>query len=243
MTSNTAISFDFWNTLYADGAENSRMDRRKALFKNTVNTYRSVSEIEINKAFDLSFDFFISEWKEKMRTPTAVERISLMARHLKIDLPYNEVAELAEDFGRLIMEIPPLEIKGVKRTVRILAEKYQLGIISDTGYICGRHIRSFLEKEGMMDCFSSLVFSDEHSHSKPHFSVFKKTADQLNVTLAGLIHIGDLERTDILGASKAGCRSIKFTGANHRSAEKSAATYVANTYESVLTELKNLVSQ
>jgi len=242
MISDTAISFDFWNTLYADGAENIRMDRRKALFKNIVTAYRSVPENEINTAFDLSFEYFITEWKDKMRTPTAAERISLMIHHLKMNLPEIKIQDLAEEFGGLIMEIPPLEITGVKRIVRMLAEEYPLGIISDTGYISGRHIREFLEKEGILDYFSSFMFSDEQDHSKPHFSVFKKTAEQLNIPLNRLIHIGDLERTDVRGALNAGCQSIKFTGANHRSTEKSQTMFVAHTYESVLTKLKILIS-
>ena len=58
------------------------------------------------------------------------------------------ISGLSEDFGRLILEIPPIEINGVRNVIRSLAKEFPLGIISDTGYIAGRHIRNFLEKEG-----------------------------------------------------------------------------------------------
>jgi FMN phosphatase YigB (HAD superfamily) len=243
MTSDSAISFDFWNTLYADGAENNRIIRRKALFRNAVKQYRPITDYEVNKVFDLSFSYFINEWKEKMRTPTAQERISLMSRYLNIDLPEMTISGLSEDFGRLILEIPPIEINGVRNVIRSLAKEFPLGIISDTGYIAGRHIRNFLEKEGILNCFRSFMFSDEQPHSKPHASVFKNTAEQLGVSLGNLIHVGDLERTDIHGAAAAGCQSIKFTGANHHPSENSEATLVTDSYKAVLIGIKSLLSR
>lgn len=241
MTSKAAISFDFWNTLYADGSEDQRMIRRKKIFKNYIKNNNTLTDTDIDRAFVLSTQHFMTEWKEKSRTPTASERITLMIQYLNLTIAEEQINQIAEEFSRLIIEIPPKEITDSKNIVRSLSTEIPLGIISDTGYISGRHIRQFLKEERILECFSSLVFSDEQKHSKPHISVFQKTAKQLNVELNQLIHVGDLERTDIEGAISAGCQSIKFTGANNHTTARSRAELVVQTYADLNSGLKQLL--
>jgi putative hydrolase of the HAD superfamily len=241
MTSNAAVSFDFWNTLYAYGSEDQRMIRRKQIFKNYVKHYRTIANKDIDKAFNISTHYFIREWKDNTRTPTAPERIELMTQYLELSISEKHITQIAEEFGRLITEIPPKEIAEAKNIVQALSQEVTLGIISDTGYIAGRHIRQFLEQDGMLGCFSSFVFSDEQKYSKPHVSVFEKTDKQLNTELTQLIHIGDLERTDIEGANSAGCRSIKFTGADKHANSTSKAQLVVQTYRELNSGLNQLL--
>jgi putative hydrolase of the HAD superfamily len=59
--------------------------------------------------------------------------------------------------------------------------------------------------------FDSLIFSDEAGCSKPHREVFRRTAACLGADPHEIVHIGDLEFTDIIGAKQAGCRAIRFT--------------------------------
>ena len=241
MTSSAAVSFDFWNTLYADGSEDQRKIRRKKIFKNYLKNYPTIADKDIDKAFNISTQHFFHEWKENTRTPTAAERILLMTQYLELTISEEHIEQIAEEFGRLIDEIPPKAITDAKDVVQELSQMVPLGIISDTGYIAGRHIRRFLEREGLLSCFSSFVFSDEHKYSKPHISVFQKTAKQLNAELNQLIHVGDLERTDIEGAKSAGCRSIKFTGAKKQDKSSSQAELVVHTYRELNSGLNQLL--
>jgi putative hydrolase of the HAD superfamily len=201
-----------------------------------------VEDEELQKALLLATDFFFSEWEKNFRTPTVHERIRFMSECLAIDLQQEQVIQLADYFGSLIFVIPPQKIGSVKNQIPYLAEKFPLGLISDTGYISGKYIRLFLAQEGLDRYFQSFVFSDEQSNSKPHRSAFEKTASNLKVSLPRLIHIGDMERTDIAGARQAGCFTIKYTGA-HRPLEENQtqAHYVINDYQQLMETLDKAV--
>jgi len=155
-----------------------------------------------------------------------------MAGYLNIRISDEHVNQIADYFCSLIFREPPEEIKEIKGQIPYLAEKFPLGLISDTGYITGKYIRQFLQREDLLKYFQSFMFSDEQPNSKPHRSTFEKTAANLNVPLNRLIHVGDLERTDIAGARNSGCLCIKYTGAhNQMNQNQSGAHFVINDYK------------
>lgn len=238
-----AISFDFWNTLYADGDESQRKIQRMAYFRELANRYRQLTDLETEAAFLAASNFFLDEWKTRFRTPTATERIEYMARQLGIQFRQQDVMQLAEVFGNMVFQIPPQEISDVKRMIGTLSRQYRLGIISDTGYISGKYIRRFLIRENMHHHFRSMIFSDEQAHSKPHEYVFIKTAAALNVPIDRLVHIGDLERTDVSGAIGAGCVAVKYIGVHNDQNELNRAEYILENYGSLPDILKKIYSR
>lgn len=219
------ISFDFWNTLYGNGNEKKREKLRFSFFRKTVSGYRKLNKNSVETVFKASREFFFHEWQNNQRTPTPEERIIYMAKMLAINLNQQEIENITDYFGSLIFTIPPRTLPSVKEIIRELSKKYPLGIISDTGYISGKFIRKFLDKEGLLHYFKSLIFSDEQTYCKPHPSVFELTSNKLQVDPAMMIHIGDLEKTDIIGAKKSGWTSIKFIGASSDSVSGSKADY------------------
>ncbi len=233
-----AISFDFWNTLYADGAENKRRELRKDYFAALLRNYREIEPVEIEHAFSVGSKFFLDNWINHSRTPTAAERIRFMANSLDISVSEEHIHTTVDYFGQMIFEVRPQEIPLVKEVIPLLNKKYPLGIISDTGFISGQYIRKFLDRENLLNYFSSLVFSDESKHSKPHVSVFQKTCDKLGVQTKDLMHIGDLERTDVAGANNSGCISVKFKGVQNDTSHNGHAKYVISDYR----ELHNVIS-
>jgi len=235
------ISFDFWNTLYGNGAENERAKKRKIFYYKIVNKYSEISMDSVEKAFTISTEYFIQQWRKKFRTPTTSERLNLMNETLQIQMLSEDAENIIHYFGQLIFEIPPTELTNLKQSVEELASRYSLGIISDTGYISGRYIRQFLKKENMLKYFSSCVFSDEQKNSKPHKSVFELTSNNLNVPISNLIHIGDLERTDIEGAANAGCKSVLYIGAPWENGKPTKADSVINDHCFLAGEIEKLV--
>jgi putative hydrolase of the HAD superfamily len=229
-----AVSFDFWNTLYADGAEDQRRILRKEFFADLMAEYGEFEPADIEKAISAGSNLFLENWINHSRTPTAAERIRFMAKSLEINLKELHVQAATEYFGRMIFDIPPREIDFVKILIPELAKNYPLGIISDTGYITGEYIRKFLKKENLIKYFSSFVFSDENEHSKPHESVFRETAKKLGVEIKDMMHIGDLERTDVTGANNAGCISVKFTGVHNDNSYNGQAQYSISDYRQLL---------
>jgi FMN phosphatase YigB (HAD superfamily) len=190
------ISFDFWNTLYGNGDESKRHKSRVEYFYKIISNYIKIDLNSIEKAFRASTEFFIDEWQNNYRTPDAGERIQYMSKLLSVKLSVADIDRTVDNFGKLIFTVPPQQNPQNLTIVRQLAETYPIGLISDTGYISGKYIRQFLTEERMISCFSSLVFSDEQKHCKPHSSVFKMTCKKLKINCSQLIHIGDLEKTD-----------------------------------------------
>ena len=165
-----------------------------------------------------------------------------MAAYLNLPFEDTEINDLTRIYGNMIFKIPPAQIVDMKAVVEKLSQSFRLGIISDTGYISGVYIRKFLEQENILRFFQSTVFSDEQLHSKPHKSVFIKTAESLGIHMRDLIHIGDLERTDIAGAKNAGCIAVKFTGVHNDLADQENAHFVLNDYPSLFSILNQLIN-
>lgn len=226
------LSFDFWNTLYAPGDEILLHELRIGRLHEVAGKLRHVSVEEVRSAFSTSTAYFSDEWRSRSRTPTPRERIRLMGDFLEIDFSDDQTEALEDFFGKLIFQVAPEEISHVRPLLKSLAEQYPLAIISDTGYITGKYIREFLTEEDLLSCFKSLIFSDEEPYSKPHRSLFIKTAERLGTAPANTIHTGDLEHTDIAGAVYAGFKSIKFTGTGSISSlHESKADRIINSYE------------
>jgi putative hydrolase of the HAD superfamily len=122
------------------------------------------------------------------------------------------MAEMVKAFEEGVLERPPVLVPGARETIERLSSSYRLGIISDVGYSPGRVLREVIRQNDLLGAFDSLIFSDEAGRSKPHVEVFRLTARLLDAAPEQIVHIGDLERTDIQGAKIAGCRAIRFTG-------------------------------
>ena len=91
--------------------------------------------------------------------------------------------------------------------------------------------------------FSSLIFSDEQTHCKPHSSVFKITCNHLKIPCSHLIHIGDLEKTDIKGAQTSGGIGIKYTGWKDKAPEKTDAKYMVDNYPNLFKTIMDIVNR
>jgi len=155
-------------------------------------------------------------WREDFRTLSSHDWLTLMFAHLGVTLPQSDLDALAHYFNIAILHVdPPLSlIEGAGDAVQRLARRYPLGIISDTGLSDGRTLRRFLERDGLLERFACLTFSDEVGRCKPHPDVFRRTLDCLGARPGEAVHIGDLTRTDIAGAKGVGMRAVRMTAAN-----------------------------
>lgn len=237
------ISFDFWNTLYANGAEDQRQNLRIQYFHKILSGYGDISLDKIRDAFKASTRMFYDQWINKQRTPGAPERIQFMCDEIGVKLDDDHVNKSAEYFGKIIDLVPPQKIPHINNLILELTKDYPLAIISDTGYINGYYIRTFLKKEKLLSCFQSQFFSDEHDHCKPHPSVFRMTCDNLSVDCARLIHIGDLEHTDVRGIKDIGGISIKFVGSNDSTGTESQADFVIDDYKELYTVIHKITTR
>ena len=209
-----AISFDFWNTLFTEepGAFRLYQQSRFRLLKEAVCACGDFTEETIERAFSTEAEEHYRIWCNEHRTVQTAERVGRILTLLEACLPEDVMAEMVKAFEEGVLERPPVLVPGARETIERLSSSYRLGIISDVGYSPGRVLREVIRQNDLLGAFDSLIFSDEAGRSKPHVEVFRLTARLLDAAPEQIVHIGDLERTDIQGAKIAGCRAIRFTG-------------------------------
>lgn len=235
-----AISFDFWSTLFTEepGAFLLYQDRRRSFLARAVLTHRDVAHAELDKACLLEAESHHRIWREQHRTSLAAERISRILAHLDVSLPDASLAELVTNFEENILEHPPVLIEGAREALAQLSGRYRLGIISDVGFAPGRVLKQVLADNELLHLFDSLVFSDEAGRAKPHIEVFNRTAEALLAVPGEMVHVGDLERTDIIGSKQSGYRAIRFTGITPM---EEGETTIADFVTDDLTDIPRLV--
>lgn len=226
-----AVSFDFWHTLFTEqpGAFLLYKQRRRELLSEAVLSCRNVAHAELEHACHLEAETHNSIWREEHRTLAASERVVNILERLDVSLSDTAVASLVSGFEEGILEHPPIPVDGARETLEALSRRYRLGIISDVGFSPGRVLKRVLADHDLLDFFDSLVFSDEAGRAKPHIEVFERTARALRVEPDEIVHIGDLEYTDIVGAKRAGYHAIRFTGVTPmEAAETTTADFVTD---------------
>lgn len=185
--------------------------RRQRLLADALRACGDYTDEQVTHACAMESSSHEQIWRSEHRTLSTNERVRRMLAHLEASLPDNAVADLTFAYEEGILERPPVLIEGAREAVERLSARYRLGIISDVGFSPGRMLKRMLADNGLLQKFASLVFSDEAGRAKPHLEVFRRTAAQLGADLHEIVHIGDLEFTDIIGAKQAGCHAIRFT--------------------------------
>lgn len=94
----------------------------------------------------------------------------------------------------------------------------------------GTSLQVLLERHGFLDCIGALSFSDVIGVAKPQRAIYADALSQLDVAPEELLHIGDLEPTDIQGALAIGAQTALFAGDNERYLEGSRAHHTLRSW-------------
>jgi len=235
-----AISFDFWNTLFTEqpGGFAEYKENRRRLLREALCGRGEFTDSQVDRACSLEAESHNRIWRDQHCTLVTARRVEAILGHLGTTLPIGIAADIVTQFEEGLLMRPPVLIAGAADTLDQLAKTYRLGIISDVGFSPGRVLRKVLEGAGILHRFDSLVFSDEAGRSKPHVEMFERTARSLQTLPGEIVHVGDLEHTDIIGAKGAGCYAIRFTGATPMEPDE---TTIADRVISDLRELPRLI--
>jgi putative hydrolase of the HAD superfamily len=230
-----AVSFDFWDTLYDGAAVPERRELRLAAFRRLFETLgRAVSDEELRALHASSHAEAERWWREEHRGYTAADRIRWMLEQVGIRRPADceHVARACEVVDEALLRYPPSLLPGAGETVRALAERYALAIISDTGFPSGRAQDRLLERDGLLAVFPVRIYSMDVGHAKPRREPFAAAARALDLPGAAVLHVGNNERTDIEGAIAAGLRAVRLDVVGHQG--PSAAEFVARSFEELI---------
>ena len=180
------------------------------------------------------YEHFENIWHNEFRTPTTTEMFRHIEKLISFELEKDHFDELVT-YNETLVPRKYFQVKpDVTNALKILSEKYNLVIISDTGFEPGREIRKALDRQDLLDCFKYGVFSDETGFSKPDRRAFEKAAEVTGSNFAQMIHIGDREAKDIDGARSAGMKSILFTGFRDEDLEGTKADFTASNWNGIL---------
>jgi len=228
-----AITFDFWGTLFQDTGSTPR----KAIRQEALARIARVSEKESEAALEASYADFLRIHLEEQRTRTPEDAVDFVCARLGVTLPAAEAAALAKVFAEAILEYPPTPIEGALDAVRAAADRVPVGIISDTGISPASSLRILLDREGFTPHLGALTFSDETGVAKPQAPMFERTAAGLGVAPCELLHIGDLEPTDIAGVRALGGVGALFVAVNPKFESVTQAEYVFHSWREFIERL------
>lgn len=237
-----AITFDYWQTLYADTLEN--WQKRQAIRVDNCHEYLTNQGHACNRkniAVAMKDAYIVSNkyWRE--HKGISVETCMLtLAESLKLSLDETEIAALVVCLGKAFLAAPPVLMAHAKPILERLSDKYALGIISDSALSPGKYARKLLEHDGIYQYFSAFTFSDETEYTKPEVVQFISTLEQLNAKPEEAVHVGDIIRTDIIGAKNAKMKAIRFAGFNESETDDPLSDAVIDDYrqlEDTLAEL------
>src|ERR1044072_5114186 len=92
------------------------------------------------------------------------------------------------------------------------ARGIRIGIVCDVGFSGGEMLRELLDREGLLGHFDGWFFSDETGHYKPAPQAFEPALSALGARPEEAMHVGDLRRTDVAGASALGMKTVRYRG-------------------------------
>lgn len=207
-----AITFDFWQTLYKGQTIDYAERLRQFKIKVERGNGRTFAMEQFEAAVKVARGEWVRAWEQDHRTLNAAEWLDVMLGELEIILPTDHRQEIEIDMEESILQNAPTLVDGAIDVLRKLSSDYRLGIISDTGLTPGRVLRQIMDMDNVTRYFSHLTFSDELGSSKPHPNNFLSTLQALEAEPETAFHIGDLLRTDVLGAQNVGMRGVQYVG-------------------------------
>ena len=203
-----AITFDFWNTIARAPAGQMSAARQRA-----------IADVCEECGVELETELLVGSLGEVTRSYESSwsvgkhfhprEGAEMLVRTLGLEGVAGERA--AEAFLTVARDAPVELSADIRPSLEALEDRgIRLGIVCDVGFSGGAVLRELLEREGLLTYFSGWAFSDEVGHYKPAPQIFEAALAMLEVETAAAMHVGDLRRTDIAGASQLGMRTARY---------------------------------
>ncbi|MCZ7662564.1 MAG: HAD family hydrolase [Thermoleophilia bacterium] len=210
------VTFDFWNTLYTDGGDDTAgtiTARRIEVLRQALRQRGAgVPDEALWSAHRSGLDAGNEAWYA-WRQYGARDYV----RHVFNALAFDPSDDLVHATARAIEEVGQHAqlrlLPGAAETITTLARQdVILGLISDTVLTPGRVLNCFLERDGLLPFFAALTYSDVTGFPKPDPRMFYQTLQRMSVVAEEALHVGDVPRTDIAGALHAGMRAVRYAG-------------------------------
>ena len=247
-----AITFDLWDTVFIDDSDEPKRAaqglapkpaERRNLIQQFLERHEPISRDLIDLAYDTTDAAFHHVWYGQNVTWTVRERLSVLLKGLKRNLPEPEFDELVRLHEDMELAVRPDLAPNIADTLSSLQGKYKMGVISDAIFSPGRALQQLLADYDILKYFTSFIFSDEIGCAKPNAAVFQAAAKDLGVKPGEIVHIGDRELKDIDGPHAVGARAVLCTVVKDRCSEKSKADAICSNFSDLPAILEKLNKQ
>lgn len=207
-----AVTFDFWSTLVRE--DPTVWDRRSAAWRTLLADRGHVTDdAALKAAFDAGWHAYVANWNAN--TPFgAADALRVMLDELDV----GAEGDLADALLEVLTDPPadryPTLNPNVLETLGSLrASHVRVGIVCDVGLTPSRVLRRYLDQQGALELFDHWSFSDEVGVYKPDAKIFHHALQGLgDVPPERAAHVGDLRRTDIVGARAMGMTAVRYIG-------------------------------
>ncbi len=206
-----ALTFDFWCTLYhyEQSPELLRLQHLRSVLDSAGRT--DISDRQMLLALHKTWGAWDRVWRGQQQTFGADEWLRRFLEVLQVTLPESVFAQAVVDMRAVAIQVA-LPVAEIAAVLPRLAQRYRLGLVSDTSIVPGEGLRALMARDGLLGYFSVLTFSDEFGRSKPYPALFSATLELLNTPPQQAAHIGELRYTDVGGAQAVGMRTIRYAG-------------------------------
>lgn len=209
-----AVTLDFWDTLYTSAVMPERVMLRQTALRRLLDAVgATATDDELSAAYRSSGTEAERWWREEQRGYTSAERIRWMLERLNVDRPADceHIARACDAVDEALMAHPAPLLPGASDALAVLASRFPLAIISDTGFASGAAQDRLLERDGIRSLFAATVYSVDIGYAKPRLEPFRAALDALRIERPDeVLHVGDIERTDVRGALGAGMRAVRL---------------------------------
>lgn len=208
-----AVTFDYWQTLYAETQEVQQ--RRMDLMATYAHEFfmgrgREAQPRQLRLALGVLAREVGAERDNHQAGVPVDELGQRLGRIVGIALDAAEGRKLGELISWSMREEPPALVEGAREALEALHGRAKLAVISDTGIMVGADHYAVMEADGVVGLFEQFTFSDQTGTTKPLARQFLHTLHRLGCRAEEAVHVGDLERTDVLGAKGVGMRAIRI---------------------------------
>lgn len=207
------ISLDCWDTVLRSAEDREHSPRRRQVVRQWMHEWGlGIDDSLFDEYWKECSQIFWSVWENRHITVSTPERLEIFLKKTGASPDEDEIEALADSVEAVSLNPVPLLTRGFMEALNSVPTSIRLAMISDTGWSSGATIRKLLAAQKVLNRFSCMVFSDEMGCSKPCSRMFQKVMDDLDVNPEQVLHIGDIERTDVEGARNMGMNSAIYTG-------------------------------
>jgi len=220
------VTFDLWNTLLV--SEPGGIEVRQLAWQKVIDERNlSISSDLLLSVLEMLPVRFDVEWRAG-RQYTAKEALEDAFNVFGEKITDEDREVFSETFDQASFALKVDVIEGAEEVLAYLAGKgIKTAIVSDTSLSAGRHLRFFLTEFGIAPYVTYFAFSDEVGVYKPDSKIFMKALGGMgDVRPFKAAHVGDLKRTDVVGARNIGMTSVRFRGANDDQEDELEADFV-----------------